>query len=113
MPLDTTKGDDFETFLVSLAETIEWVGRLAPLQTPARDLRQAVTRPPYFSNRHSTVDWLRQVRANELRQASPADIQPASNLADGRLLIFLPDDNAFDGAAELATNGYFDSHNVP
>jgi len=37
----------------------------------------------------------------------------AHDLADGRLLVYEPDMNLCDGAAELSSNGFFDVDNVP
>jgi hypothetical protein len=38
---------------------------------------------------------------------------PGQDLGGGRLLVYFPDKDLADGAAETATNGYFDTQNTP
>jgi hypothetical protein len=59
------------------------------------------------------VDDLAQRRGEHLRfeQRYPSD--PASNLQGGRLLLYAPDENLFDGAAEVQSKGFFDVNNIP
>jgi hypothetical protein len=37
----------------------------------------------------------------------------AKSLAGGKLLLYAPDENLFDGAAECQSNGFFDVNNTP
>jgi hypothetical protein len=51
----------------------------------------------------------------ELRRAllGVSERRSATSLAGGRLLVYLPDENVFDGAAKVATNGFFNQDNIP
>jgi len=39
--------------------------------------------------------------------------EPGRSQPEGKLLLFYPDGSLFDGAAEVASRGFFDSDNVP
>jgi hypothetical protein len=103
-------GDDLEAFQDHLAQTIAWVTKQLDLRDPAKSLRSDVTRPPYFADREETVKWLSLLRLDALDEPG---LQPTTNLAGGRLFAFMPDDTLFDGASEVATQGFFDFYNVP
>jgi len=50
-------------------------------------------------------EWLKQQRIKPLTKDR--------NLRQGRLLCYFPDANLADGAAEVASEGFFDINNIP
>ena len=94
-----------------LAETIAWCAPRVRGDDPRHSLRSDELRPSYLENsRESSVRTVasRRERAVKLDPASG----PASRRA-GRLLVYFPDANLADGAAEVASRGFFDVDNVP
>ena len=93
-----------------LAETIAWCNSL----TWPNDLRSHDLKPYLF---HQGPDDLicdvgRSRQVNLLHKRIPIkEGQP--QLAEGRLLVYLPDMNLSDGAAEIESEGFFDVFNVP
>jgi hypothetical protein len=53
------------------------------------------------------VDNISYHRERDLGKAS------ANVDATGRLLVYFPDEELWDGAAEVASSGFFDEHNAP
>jgi hypothetical protein len=62
---------------------------------------------PLSTNRWSDVDDISTIRRQDLANATPA-VQPK-----GRLLVYFPDADLTDGAAEVASEGFFDVYNAP
>jgi hypothetical protein len=50
-------------------------------------------------------------RANAVRDAKP--VRTGHDLADGRLMVYFPDAELSDGAAEIESRGFFDVSNAP
>ncbi|GMU58081.1 MAG: hypothetical protein AMXMBFR33_72270 [Candidatus Xenobia bacterium] len=98
-------GLDWETFRKRLGETIAWCsGR------PAAQYWWPRLRPGLLcGDRAETVRNVASNRHIALRR----DVPPASGLEGGRLLLYFPDQNLFDGAARVSTDGFFDDDNVP
>ncbi len=59
------------------------------------------------------VDRLVAERARLLRLEGSYPRLPARDLARGRLLVYFPDRNFFDGTAEYVSGGFFDVDNIP
>jgi hypothetical protein len=111
-----------------LAETIAWSATRAGAN-PATGWRTLDWTPPplygpisepgqphigwNLAEREQIVAAVANARAARLRELGIYPPQPASSLAGGRLLFYLPDDNLFDGAARLESQGFFDVDNVP
>jgi hypothetical protein len=53
------------------------------------------------------------VRSVSLRRRAEARGEPGTALTGGRLLVFCPDAELSDGAAEVQSGGYFDVCNTP
>jgi hypothetical protein len=115
--------DERDLFRRSLAETIAWCSTRADPANPRESLRDPWLRPPQLSGfegndaRRAAVTELVRRRAKHLYHPYggfrfPLDA-PATDLAGGRLLIYFPDENLFDGAAELSSKGFFDVANEP
>ncbi len=65
------------------------------------------------SERHRLVDALCVASSDSLLQEQPYPAQAATSLGGRRLVLFALDDSLSDGAAEDATNGFFDVTNLP
>jgi hypothetical protein len=103
--------DSPEALWVRLYETIAWCESCVDLESPALCLRSPETRPrimqPSYAagvedvsrNRHAALHWPRP--------------KPRRDLAGGRILVYGPDEEASDGAAEAETKGFFDVYNCP
>jgi hypothetical protein len=84
-----------------------------------RQLRSDALRPFALSLAHSgvdhaaIVDQVAEARSRVLRQSAKSSASGSSELQRGRLLLFAPDDNLADGAAEYGSLGFFDVDNVP
>ncbi|MCA1819166.1 MAG: hypothetical protein LC620_03805, partial [Halobacteriales archaeon] len=112
-------------FRQRVAETIAWCRAKARPDDPAQSLRTLELRPGSLGGhgeanlpekrehevRRLEVSRIGFARKRLLGQAPQADIQPT--LAGGRLVVYEPDTNLFDGAAQLASDGFFDVNNVP
>jgi hypothetical protein len=61
----------------------------------------------------SIVAQVAEARSQALRQSGKGSNSLGPDLCDGRLLLFAPEDNLSDGAAEYASMGFFDVENVP
>jgi len=92
-----------------IRRTIAWCrGRVSPAE-PETCLRTAQTRPRHFEpNYFSTV---RHVAAS--RYGVNERAVPPGSLEGGRLLIYFPDLDLADGAAEVESGGYLDVNNAP
>lgn len=96
-----------------LAETIVWCSQRPPSARPADALWSAELRPAVDSLSGLNEGLIQPVIEQRRRLLHANDHTPASNLAGGRLLVYEPDDNLFDGAAQMASDGFFDVDNVP
>lgn len=97
-----------EPFLVRLAQTVAWTIDRADPANPRDCLRNPNRRPRTLES-----DYFAAVR---VVSGGPGLLQYAArhgSLAGGRLLIYFPDADLFDGAAELETDGFFDVFNTP
>ena len=120
---------DMDTFRWRLAETIAWCTRypdhiqdkFPDLRSPRDSLRTPRLRPPSFYypetvyRQRAIVDQLCDRRADDLSSgySNRYPKEPATNLAGGRLLLYYPDENLFDGAAESESDGFFNVENEP
>jgi hypothetical protein len=89
---------------------------IAPL---AEQLRSPFLKPTRFESGQSAaeraqmVEALADKRAEQLRIAHRYPLAQLEGLAGGRLLLYSPDENLFDGAAQYSSKGFFDADNVP
>jgi len=109
-------------FRKRLRETMQWCARLADPSRPAECLRTPELRLRSLEGTFLRTVWSIQMtrehllsriardRRREYRLACEAAAAPD---ARGRLLLYFPDDDLADGAAETASNGFFDLHNTP
>ena len=62
---------------------------------------------PLSTNRWTAVDDIATFRTYDLGEVA-ASVRPA-----GRLIVYFPDADLTDGAAEIASEGFFDVYNAP
>jgi len=98
-----------DPFWSSLSETIAWCAPKIDVADPLTCLRSPSTRPRLFTTSHlSTVaETLRQ------RYPAPPQVAPKGDLFGGRLLVYFPDLDLCDGAAEAESRGFLDVNNTP
>jgi hypothetical protein len=103
---------DDQPFRTRLAEAIGWCRPRGRADDPRRSLRHDQFQPrPLAANRTDTVHHVLSYRAMHLRRRDGAlSPEPAD---DGRLLVYFPDAELSDGAAEAETDGFYDSFNTP
>lgn len=120
-------------FEVRLAQTIAWCEPRADSGDPLRSLRTERIAPGSQSvlgdNRGGRVRFVCYRRASLLASSIrkdlggfdpvaaqslvPDSVKTLEALKRGRLLVYFPDEQLADGAAEAETNGFFDADNVP
>ncbi|HEX8246509.1 MAG TPA: hypothetical protein VF541_23595 [Longimicrobium sp.] len=97
-------------FVRRLAETAVWCDTRADLADPSGSLRCEQLRPPLLSrDPFAAVRGVGTRRETLLRLAGQAPAGPFG----GRLLVYFPEANLSDGAAEAASGGWFDVFNTP
>ncbi|WP_223643253.1 hypothetical protein [Corallococcus sp. EGB] len=106
-----------DTLFEVLEETIHWCTSRATLDAPATCLRTPGFQPRVMidADRFQMMERVISERHYALRGRPPRALPPREGgpLHGGRLLVYFPDDNTCDGAAELATRGYLDVDNMP
>ncbi len=63
--------------------------------------------------REANVQELVEMRSQKLKQLAREFNTPAQKAPVGRFVVYAPEDNLSDGAAEVQSLGFFDAHNVP
>lgn len=105
---------DIADLYARLGQAVAWCITSAELNEPVSSLRTPALRPRTLPA--SRIDAVREVcsqRELALRHANPdADLR-LGGLAGGRLLVYFPDADLTDGAAEAVTGGFFDVFNTP
>jgi len=105
-------GDDVP-FELRLAQTIAWCAPRARVEDPSGSLRDAQLGPRLLEvDRASVVRSVVTLRQRTFSFDLPP-VQRRSDLQGGRLLVYFPDADLADGAAEAATAGFFDVNNTP
>jgi hypothetical protein len=96
-------------FWKALQKVIDWSGSRVNRADLSNCLRSKHTRPnPLEGTRFGSVrDVVRAVRTGQPPRA------PLESLEGGRLLVYVPDLDLRDGAAEAETDGFFDVYNAP
>jgi hypothetical protein len=92
-----------------IRQTIAWCRPKVCATEPGSCLRTPATRPRHFEPDYfSTVRGVARSRLGMNERAVPA-----GSLEGGRLLIYFPDLDLADGAAEADSGGYFDANSAP
>jgi hypothetical protein len=93
-----------------LSETIAWCASRAKTSAPASCLRTSVLCPRPMQPSYAAGVWDLASNRSGALTVKPA---PRRDLGGGRILVYGPDEELSDGAAEAETNGYFDVYNCP
>lgn len=100
-----------EPFWQRVAETIAWCLPRVDLASPRDCLRTASVRGRTLERSyHECVSGVARARQQELW---PIRAEPIEDLAGGRLLVYFPNADLCDGAAEAESQGYLDVYNTP
>ena len=101
-----------QPFWQRVAETVAWCSPRANSSDPLHCLRSEEIRGRVLENSYATtVRYLAQNRKLNLRQDPSLAVAP--DLRGGRLLLYFPDADLCDGAAEAESRGFFDVYNTP
>jgi hypothetical protein len=103
--------EEIKEFVKSLTQTILWCTSCVVLTDPKNSLRNF--QPSYLVAPDLQVSDVSSDKYFALLRANVKSDQPVKDLCGGRLIAFEPSQSLSDGAAEQASNGYFDSHNCP
>src|SRR5689334_7231944 len=106
-------GDDVP-FVTRLAQAMAWCGPRLDLDAVATSLRSEQLRPRILEIDRATIvrDVARQRTIDAAVRLATA-VSSISDLRGGRLLVYFPDAELADGAAEAETNGFFDINDAP
>jgi hypothetical protein len=97
-----------------LSETIVWCGDRAAASYPKHSLRYESLYPGTLSpTRADAVFTVLGYRGSWLQQQNVKPVIEDRELRQGRLLCYFPDADLADGAAEVASDGFFDIQNAP
>jgi hypothetical protein len=115
-----TNGPKFwKSYLLRRALRLYAEAKLYELIPLAKQLRSPLLQPVPFESGQSSaarakiVETLADKRADQLRieQRYPSTLLPDPGA--GRLLLYAPDENLCDGAAQSSSKGFFDVDNIP
>jgi hypothetical protein len=99
-----TQLEDLE---LRLKETAAWCAHHIDLANIRGCFRPLEIAPhPLFANRWSAVEDIVRLRRYKLGPTG-------TDAPDGRLMLWFPDEELTDGAAAVASRGFFDDHNAP
>jgi len=97
-----------------LSETVAWCCDHAVASDPNHSLRYESLYPSILSEtRADVVLSVLMYRGEWLKQQRCKPITKDRDLRQGRLLCYFPDANLADGAAQVASEGFFDINNIP
>jgi hypothetical protein len=110
---------DIEAFAKHLAQAIHWCSSRLPVTDPKHSLRSLPLNSQEslinlsHEQRLILVNELILKREQHLFSSKVPSSPLQSDLGGGKLLLFYPDGSLFDGAAEPASDGFFDWDYVP
>lgn len=111
--------DQVARFRQSLAETIAWCTAWATLADPEHCLRTPALQPSpleymqSLAERRACVATVIDARSQLLRDAGLEPQAPATNLAGGRLVLYMPDGTINDGGAAVYSRRFYDDDDIP
>ena len=92
-------------------EAASWVELRWDSNNPRSSLRNLEFSPEFFGNdNYYTVNSIIYARRYELEKLK---VTPHKDLSKGRILVYEPDSNLFDGLSESETDGYLDVNDCP
>jgi hypothetical protein len=105
---------DVVPFGVRLAETIMYCAPKASVADPVRCLRIDDLRPfPHTRDRGASVVHVASLRHSPVYAEKAKPAVARRDLRDGRLLVYFPDAELSDGAAEVESQVFLDVYNAP
>jgi hypothetical protein len=105
---------DVVPFGVRLAETITYCAPRASVADPVRCLRIDELRPfPDTRDRGASVVHVANFRHSAVYAEKAKPALDRGDLRSGRLLVYFPDADLSDGAAEVESRGFLDVYNAP
>jgi hypothetical protein len=106
---DPRLSDSLDPLWERVGDTIAWCRAHLDLSQPQQCLRREETRPRVLERDYFTaVSVVASLRRHRTRNA-----QEERSLAGGRVLVYFPDEELADGAAEAESEGFFDVSNAP
>src|SRR4030095_14369286 len=100
-------------FVTRLTEAIAWCASAGSLLQPDTSLRTCRQIPCDLSSQDHQVFLVALERSRRLSLSGKRSLPPVTSLCGGRLLAYFPNDNLFDGFAEVQSKGFFDVNNIP
>jgi hypothetical protein len=102
-------------FELALAQTIAWCAPRADANDPAGSLRSTLLRPKMLgANGRLEISSIVDVRSySDPAMKAATEVQSSVDLQGGRLLVYFPEEELADGAAEAETAGFFDVFDAP
>lgn len=113
---------DTVAFEIRLAETIAWCIRHADILEPRDSLRSDELKPEFVCNENlylydsaKRIKDIRQLleKRSKLLGKEIASVATEADLKGGKLIVYFPDENVFDGASEVASMEFFDGEDEP
>lgn len=92
-----------------IQETASWCASVLDMTRVADSLRSKVIRPRVLEASYSDAVWGVATSRQHLLGHNQTRIAAAA----GKLMVYFPDGDLADGAAEAETGGYFDTNNAP
>ena len=102
---------DQRKFIRRLTETIFWCRDAGSLAQPKTSLRTC--KPKDLTSPSHQVFSVCSKRSRLLWSSGKRNLAPATDLGGGRLLAYFPDNNLACGVAEVESQGFFDTNNIP
>jgi len=102
---------DQREFIERLTETIAWCREVGSLSRPGTSLRTC--KPTDLVSQDHQVSSVSTGRRHRLWSAGKRNLSPATDLCEGRLVAYFPGDNLSCGVAEVESQGFFDTDNIP
>ena len=109
----------WKAYLYRRARRLYARAKLNEIVPLAEQLRSPFLEPARFESGQSSteraqiVETLADKRAEQLRIGRRYPSTALEDLAGGRLLLYSPEENLFDGAAQISSKGFFDVDNIP
>jgi hypothetical protein len=108
---DETKGDNLETFIERLPETIAWCSRVTDVSDLAKAFRSDRLEPWLWADgRKEMIERVASLRNWDVGRNAERDIR---KLPKGRLLVYYPDLTLEEGVPRAETRGFFDDYDAP
>jgi hypothetical protein len=106
---DPRLSDSLDPLWERIADTVAWCRAHLDPRRPQQCLRREETHPRVLERDYFTaVSMVASPRRHRIRNE-----KEERSLAGGRVLVYFPDEELADGAAEVESEGFFDANNAP